>query len=63
MSALDVAQKAMNIAADMCVFTNRNFIIHSLENARYKPPASTPTASGASSPAATPAAPASADKK
>ena len=32
MSAEDVAAKAMNVAADMCVHTNKEFISYSLED-------------------------------
>jgi ATP-dependent HslUV protease subunit HslV len=35
LSAEDVARKSMNIAADMCIFTNTNFIVHSVDNARH----------------------------
>jgi len=30
MTALQIAQRAMEIASNMCVFTNNNFVIHSL---------------------------------
>ena len=30
MDALAIAKKAMNIAADTCVYTNHNFIIESI---------------------------------
>ncbi|KAL3906258.1 MAG: hypothetical protein SGARI_004084 [Bacillariaceae sp.] len=32
MSAEDVAQKAMDIASDMCVYTNKNFLSYTLED-------------------------------
>ena len=32
MSAEDVATKAMNVAADMCVHTNKEFITHTLDD-------------------------------
>ena len=31
MTAKDVAEKAMGIAASMCVYTNENFVTHTLE--------------------------------
>jgi ATP-dependent HslUV protease subunit HslV len=31
LSAEEVAQKAMNVAADMCIYTNKEFLIESLE--------------------------------
>ncbi|MEZ5775923.1 MAG: ATP-dependent protease subunit HslV [Hyphomicrobiaceae bacterium] len=34
LSAEDIARKAMEVAADICVYTNRNLVIESLENAR-----------------------------
>ena len=32
MSAEDVAQRAMDIASDMCVYTNKNFVTYTLED-------------------------------
>jgi hypothetical protein len=32
MGAEDVAKKAMDIAADMCVYTNKNFIHYTLDD-------------------------------
>ena len=32
MSAEEVATKAMNVAADMCVFTNKEFITYSIDD-------------------------------
>ena len=32
LSAEDVASRAMNVAADMCVFTNSEFISYSLDD-------------------------------
>ena len=32
MTAEEVAAKAMNVAADMCVHTNKEFIVHTLED-------------------------------
>jgi ATP-dependent HslUV protease subunit HslV len=31
MSAEDVAKKAMDIASNMCVYTNDNFVVQSIE--------------------------------
>lgn len=31
LDAEDVARKAMNIAADMCVFTNHNFVVETID--------------------------------
>jgi len=36
MTAEDIARKAMQIAADICVYTNSNFIVETLENAQNK---------------------------
>lgn len=30
LSAEDVAKKAMNIAADMCIYTNKEFLVETL---------------------------------
>lgn len=32
LSAEDIARKAMNVAADMCVYTNDKFIVEKLES-------------------------------
>ena len=32
MSAEEVAEKAMNIAADLCVHTNKEFLVETLED-------------------------------
>lgn len=32
MSAEEVADRAMNVAADMCVHTNKEFIVHTLDD-------------------------------
>ena len=32
MSAEDVASKAMDIASDMCVYTNKNFLHYTLDD-------------------------------
>jgi hypothetical protein len=32
MSAEEVAQRAMNIASDMCVYTNKNFVTYTLDD-------------------------------
>jgi len=37
LSAEDVAKKAMNIAADMCVYTNKQFILESLATSERQP--------------------------
>jgi ATP-dependent protease HslVU (ClpYQ) peptidase subunit len=31
MTATDIASKAMNVAADMCIYTNKEFLVHTLE--------------------------------
>ena len=31
LSAVDVASKAMNVAADMCIYTNKEFLTKTLE--------------------------------
>ena len=37
LSAEDVARKAMTIAADMCIYTNHNFLIETLESSTPTP--------------------------
>ena len=32
MSAEDVAQKAMDVASDMCVYTNKNFLSYTVDD-------------------------------
>lgn len=32
MTAEEVADRAMNVAADMCVHTNKEFLVHTLED-------------------------------
>jgi ATP-dependent HslUV protease subunit HslV len=34
MSAEDIARKAMEIAAEICVYTNSNLVVETLESAR-----------------------------
>ena len=36
MSAEEVAQKAMDVASDMCVYTNKNFLSYTLEDVSGK---------------------------
>lgn len=36
LSAEDVAKKAMNVAADMCIYTNKEFMIETLEEQKKK---------------------------
>ena len=31
LSAEDVARKAMNIAGDMCIYTNKNFLVETID--------------------------------
>ena len=31
MEAVDIAQKAMDVAADMCVYTNKEYILETLD--------------------------------
>lgn len=42
MAAEDIARKAMRIAADICVYTNDNFIIETLENTQSQAAAEKP---------------------
>ncbi|DBA04985.1 TPA: hypothetical protein N0F65_006987 [Lagenidium giganteum] len=37
LEAEEIARKAMNIAADICVYTNHNFVVEVLEDASTKP--------------------------
>lgn len=37
MSAEEVAQKAMDVASDMCVYTNKNFLSYTLDDVGGKP--------------------------
>ena len=34
LSAADVASKAMNVAADMCIYTNKEFLTETLEDSK-----------------------------
>ena len=37
MSAEDVAQKAMDVASDMCVYTNKEFLSYTLDDVGETP--------------------------
>ena len=44
LAAVDVAKRSMDIAADMCVYTNHNFIVEELDEG--EPPAEAAAAGG-----------------